>query len=278
MAGALIVFAIIAGVAFVVALLWNSQHCLRLNYQRLADHYQGKMSWQGWSDPRVQFNYKDTRVLVNIGSTGGRHSVSFTQVQLLWPDSQFRCEIYPEGFWSRLKTFLGMRDVEIGAPDFDHTYVITGSSIDGLREFLTGEVQRDINELRSIGEALTSFTPQTDQTVVAGDINVSIRGGRLLIKKCGLIQDFVPLEHFVKLSLQLYDHAMAASIEGISFVEPSRSRELTSIEAVCQICGEMVKLDAVYCRGCKTPHHKDCWEYYGACSTYGCGQKKYASR
>jgi photosystem II stability/assembly factor-like uncharacterized protein len=40
----------------------------------------------------------------------------------------------------------------------------------------------------------------------------------------------------------------------------------------CQVCGEEIGPDeVVYCQNCSTPHHLDCWNYVGWCSTYGCG-------
>ena len=41
-------------------------------------------------------------------------------------------------------------------------------------------------------------------------------------------------------------------------------------ELVCQICGYPMTEDLVTCSTCDTPHHKECWEYIGGCSTYGC--------
>jgi len=29
----------------------------------------------------------------------------------------------------------------------------------------------------------------------------------------------------------------------------------------------------VICVVCKTPHHRDCWEFVGSCSIYGCNSK-----
>ena len=40
---------------------------------------------------------------------------------------------------------------------------------------------------------------------------------------------------------------------------------------ICQVCG--APFDGgpiVYCASCDTPHHKDCWNYLGHCSTFGC--------
>ena len=48
-------------------------------------------------------------------------------------------------------------------------------------------------------------------------------------------------------------------------------------ECVCMICGEELLEDIVLCRRCKTPHHRECWLYYGACSTYGCKEPHFVS-
>ena len=45
---------------------------------------------------------------------------------------------------------------------------------------------------------------------------------------------------------------------------------------ICQICGTELEAPIVWCERCGTPHHSDCWDYYGECSTYGCRSKKAA--
>ncbi len=43
---------------------------------------------------------------------------------------------------------------------------------------------------------------------------------------------------------------------------------------ICKVCGEAIAGGAVIvCAACNTPHHRDCWEYVGACSIYGCNGK-----
>jgi hypothetical protein len=40
----------------------------------------------------------------------------------------------------------------------------------------------------------------------------------------------------------------------------------------CKLCGaSLPEAEAVACGLCAAPHHRDCWEYAGLCSTYGCG-------
>lgn len=38
----------------------------------------------------------------------------------------------------------------------------------------------------------------------------------------------------------------------------------------CRVCGTELTGELVTCESCQTPHHKDCWEYWGRCATYGC--------
>jgi hypothetical protein len=38
----------------------------------------------------------------------------------------------------------------------------------------------------------------------------------------------------------------------------------------CQVCGEQLRGELQHCPLCNTPHHTECWEYIGGCSTYGC--------
>ena len=47
----------------------------------------------------------------------------------------------------------------------------------------------------------------------------------------------------------------------------------------CRICGENLEYEsAVSCCECDSPFHRDCWEYNGRCSIYGCGASKYRLR
>jgi hypothetical protein len=43
----------------------------------------------------------------------------------------------------------------------------------------------------------------------------------------------------------------------------------------CAVCGVKVENSTTAsCEKCETQYHKDCWDYMGACSIYGCGCKK----
>jgi hypothetical protein len=42
----------------------------------------------------------------------------------------------------------------------------------------------------------------------------------------------------------------------------------------CGVCGEGLHSRKVTCAKCQTPHHRECWEYGGGCSVYGCGSER----
>jgi hypothetical protein len=46
-------------------------------------------------------------------------------------------------------------------------------------------------------------------------------------------------------------------------------QEVDASKPVCATCRIQEGDEWVVCFKCKTPHHKDCWEYCG-CAVYGC--------
>jgi hypothetical protein len=81
------------------------------------------------------------------------------------------------------------------------------------------------------------------------------------------------LARFAVLCLQFAQHVrlFAEQGSGVRVIE-----EGTSSVGQCQICGAGLEGVLVRCARCATPHHADCWEYTGTCSTYGCGEKNVA--
>lgn len=231
------------------------------SYQRLAQRHVGRFEAGGWfGRPKAEFEHGGAHVVVDVYSTGGKHPTYYTQVHFfLGRQPSVRCEVYPEGMWSRVGKLLGMQDIEIGSPGFDARYTIKGDDGAALRNLLSRGVQDQIERLRRF--------------LGNGDIYVSFDRREILVKKKSYLRDFDRLEQFTGLALGLYDEVTRTAREGIEFVKMSAPPKLT--EAICQICGETIEADVVLCRRCKTPHHRECWEYYGACSTYGCMEQQY---
>ncbi len=228
-------------------------------WQQLATRYGGSYTGSGFGYPSVRFTYADTAVLVDTSGTASQNRTIFTQIHFYWPDREFRLEVYPEGVFARLRKFFGMEDLQIGAADFDPKYIISGSDPDEVRTFLSPHVRYAVQQLQALGST--------------NDIYVSLTGGHFLVKKQCPIDRYDPLQTFIDLALQLYEQALLTRAAGITFAKQQAAFSLD--EAICRICGEPITHDAAICRRCKTPHHRECWQYYGACSTYGCGETKY---
>ena len=65
------------------------------------------------------------------------------------------------------------------------------------------------------------------------------------------------------------------SSEGIAIVAAGAASPEDAGPPICKVCGEaIVDGPGVFCGTCKTPHHRDCWEFVGACSIYGCNGKR----
>ncbi len=254
------IFAIIVLLAIVIAFAaqkWGSASGINNAYAKLAARFSGKLARGGWfRKPSVRFIWHGTQVEVTArGASGG--GGSYTEVTLRWPDSALSVEVYPAGVWSRVTRLLGNGSMRIGTVAFDEHYVINTNSQEGAARLLSTGVQWHIDRLSRLFNT--------------GDFYLSLVDGVLEIRKKQFIRTHAELDSFVRLCLELYEQALLTRSEGIAFV----ASDLPEEPPKCQVCGEEVLSEMVTCRRCLTPHHKECWHYYGSCTTYGCGETRY---
>lgn len=229
-------------------------------YQTVAKRYGGACLLAGWfGRPSVRFRYGAAHVLVNTYSTGGAGGGPFTQLYISWPDPNLRLEIFPDWGGVRGRAVRGLQNIETGNAHFDERFVIRGNNPAEIRVLLNDAVRWQIDRLRNY--------------LGIKDVYLAIHRGGLVIKKPSYIRQPDLLEEFVTQSLELFDQAMLTRTVGIQFVNSDRVQVIS--DAVCQVCGEDITTDMVFCRRCKTPHHQECWEYFGSCSTYGCKERRY---
>jgi Prokaryotic RING finger family 1 len=81
------------------------------------------------------------------------------------------------------------------------------------------------------------------------------------------------LLQFVEAALDLYDQALLTHTHGITFLEQHAAQVVEC--AVCRVCGEEIHEGLIFCRRCKTPHHRECWQYVGRCSVFACGETQF---
>ena len=206
----------------------------------------------------MRFRYGAARVALRAYSANG---VAHTQMEIDWPDSRFRCEIAPIRYGSGAATTHRLRRIDIGAERFDRDYTIFGDNAEDVRAFLNEGVQWQVDKLRRFPDA--------------ADVRIKVDHGCLFVKKAAPMRCYEELVKFTELALDLYDQAMLTRSVGIEFLG-EESAQLVG-EATCQVCGEEIGDDMVICPGCKTPHHRDCWQYNGGCSVYGCRETRFTT-
>lgn len=255
------VFAFIVLIAILVAFATqkhSSASGMNDAYARLAGRFGGKLTRGGWwSKPSVRIVWHGVQVFVSVQKIGGAGTSFYTQVSMAWPDTALRLEVYPAGVWSRVSRFLGMDSMRIGSMAFDEQYVIQTATPDEARRFLSAGVQWHIDRLcRLLG---------------TGDVYVRVENGNLIVRKRTFIRTYPELEQLVRLSLELYEQGLLTQSAGIEFVAGPGPEGPPK----CKVCGDHIDSDVVLCRRCETPHHRECWHFFGACSVYGCGETRF---
>jgi hypothetical protein len=251
-----VLVALVTGVVALAAAAQSRADHWNRAWQTLAQRFGGVCMPAGWfGRPSVRFRYGTTHALINSFKQAG---VDCVQVVINWPEPNFRCDIYPDltAAASVLDETGGMG---VAWDVFHHRYTIVGPDPELVRAFLSDGVRWQIERLRQMGNNR--------------DVYVSLHRGRMLIRKRGLLRRFDELQEFTELALELYDQAMLTRMTGIEFVAGDQAQIIA--EAVCRVCGDEIVTDMVFCRRCKTPHHLECWQYYGACAVYGCQETRW---
>jgi hypothetical protein len=262
-----IIVAVVIGVSLVVASTQQQQRKQVL--QSIAQRFRGRLEGGDlFQQPQLRLRFQNYPALVKYTKVGkNNHQTHFT---ITWPEHGLRCEVYPQDILSGFRRLWGMEDIEIGSPQFDQAFFISGNNKQQVRELLTAEVQTIIYRLTRIGGATLFGSP---------NIQVKWLGGTMTVTKPQYLSSYADLDAFISLSAELFIAAMNTRNVGITFVDATvKIAEPDEGESQCQVCGESLTVDLVYCSSCKTPSHRECWEYFGGCSTYACGNKKYLVR
>ena len=229
-------------------------------YQLLTRRFGGVFQGGGiFRRPCLRFPYGRTWITITPSSRRGRQSA--TQALVHWPDAKLDLKLESRSPMVTSPLGTTVPEVRVTDADFNSHYQISGPYADDVRRFLSDGVQWQIARL--------------DQLLGNSGIRITVRHGRMVVEKPVSIRRAEDLEEFTQLALELFDQAMLTRSEGIEFLE--HADDLQPIEdPICQICGEPILTDMIFCRRCRTPHHLDCWIYNGACSTYGCRETRYA--
>lgn len=253
---------------------WSSQEiggvdysALRREYRKFANLYSGStVNSALFEAPRVAFVHKGASVTLGVFQGGSSPDECYTQLIFTmksgWPH---RLEISPQRYKDEENIrYLRIDDIQIGDPTFDPRYVIKSSKPEFAKEFLDTETKKAIEDLRSL---------------LSNDaIRVSLNTDRMLIRKLGVIDDIQTLIAFGELAIILYDRTDICYEKAIGVEIVSSEIGKGADAPVCQVCGVPIADKMIFCKKCKTPHHRDCWDYNGRCSTYACGEKTFSEK
>jgi hypothetical protein len=238
-------------------------------YRLLAARYQGRYESRGLSDtPTVSFIHNGSTVRVGLAPTiaGQPEQVPRTRVVARFRRGiPFRLELAPVARPAPPQPPKGTRPVKLGDPEFDRGFVVQANDVEMARDFLTQSARGVIVNLA--------------RAVHAGGMLLSINPERVLLQlDRNLGVNFEALAWAVQEALVLHDRLLEGVsrrvTEGIDIVEKAGAWDEDDGPPICKVCGEPIADGAVIvCAACNTPHHRDCWEYVGACSIYGCNGK-----
>jgi hypothetical protein len=234
----------------------------------------------GW--PRATISHRNVTAAVGVSSCFGQWGVRSTQIEVRerglaapedpdspfkWPLSApekhpafaFTCEIAPATFLQRAAYLIGRRRPLSDSPQFDLQYAIETDSPEHARRMLTRYVQVQIDRIRYFQGG--------------NDVWIRFQNGVLTVSRRGVIRNERTLRQFVAMGLELHEQAIASYGVGIDVLHASSH---PAGDAVCKVCGESFDgEETVFCRVCNTPHHRDCWRYFGGCSVYACGERRF---
>ena len=161
------------------------------------------------------------------------------------------------GFRRAVLEQVGLRDVQVGDPEFDERLEVWGSDQEDLRLRLRPGIRTLLLQVDRRWDFLWRLTP--DQVVLRARISPLER---------------YQVETLAGIAFQILD------ILGLSspadFVL-TKVEERLDEETRCPVCGSPLSRGRlVRCAQCRAAHHADCWQFNGLCATFACGSQVHA--
>lgn len=238
-------------------------------YRSLATLHRGRYESRGLSDPpTVSFIHNSSTVRVGLAPTiaGQPEQIPRTRVVARFHKGiPFRLELAPSCRPAPPQPPRGTRPVRLGDQWFDVHYTVQANDHEMARDFLDPAVLSAVENLQRMvhpGGMLVSINPERLLVQVDRNLGQSNEGLARAVHEALIIHD--GLLHGVHRRMN----------QGIAIVERDDEFEEDNGPPICKVCGEPIGGSAIIvCAACNTPHHRDCWEYVGACSIYGCNGK-----
>jgi hypothetical protein len=177
----------------------------------------------------------------------------------------FRLELAPSARPAPPQLPKGTRRLDLGNAGFGREFVVQANDADMARDFLSPQVRESLSALHQmapIGGMLVSINPE--RMLVQVDRNLGFNGEALA----------AAVRHALNLHDGLMEGVTRRLKQGIAIVDDPNAKNTEGDPPICKVCLEPITGGpTVVCAACNTPHHRDCWEYIGSCSIYGCSGK-----
>ena len=194
---------------------------------------------------RVEFGGRDQ-------ATGGWTEFMFNTASLATAPLQVRTG----GLWHDLKNLLGFHDLRVGDPAFDDRFDVSAGEPGMAVAILTPAVRSILGHVS-----------------IYGDFSWRISRAGFLLRIHGQPATSKELDGWLGSAFQLLDALPGAA--HADRVQLDRVEIAIDGDSSCQVCGASLAQGAVVrCATCATPHHRDCWEFNGRCSTFACGETR----
>ena len=257
--GCFVVLLVLAGLIAVPAILVSYFRGLRRFEEtcgRVAERLGGVCRGGGWSEPEISFDLEGRRALLTFFG-GSKHASPYTRVTVnLAGSSPGTFKLAPHGFGDTLAKLFGAQDLEIGDPVFDRAYVIKANPPSLAGEIFRPDRRREV--IRSVASLAEHGHPL-----------VEITGSSLSVQTGAKLTDEACILDIVKRAGDFLGCVVGAPL-GIEWVEGT-----STSPGRCQVCGSELTERVVRCVKCRTPHHRECWEYAGECSTFACRERRF---
>jgi hypothetical protein len=227
----------------------------RDNLKAAAGRLRGVIVPSFWSGDHLEFDVDGVPAVLTYG-TGGDDRSAFTRVRFqLAPAGILR--IVPEGLFASLRKAFGAQDVDLGDPGFDGRFLVQGSPEPWVREVLDVTTRRQILRLADLG---ASFWRGAHVSLEAGP------GGVTIFCRRDFADDGSQLVAFLDGAIAVFRNLRTPATEGIRILPA----EEHAGRGDCPVCASPLDAAPRHCPTCRTPHHRDCWEYFGGCAIYAC--------
>jgi hypothetical protein len=238
-------------------------------YRHLAAQHHGRYESRGLSDPpTVSFFHNGSTIRVGLAPTvaGQPSQIPRTRVVARFGRGiPFRLELAPLARPAPTQAPRGTRLVKLGDPVFDRAFIAQANDLEMARDFLGTKVRGSVGNLQRMvhpGGMLVSINPERMLVQIDRNLGQSVEALSAAVREALVIHD------------GLLDGVLRRMTQGIAIVDQPDAWDEDSGPPICKVCGEPIQACAVIvCAACNTPHHRDCWEYVGACSIYGCNGK-----